>query len=127
MDNSITYGKIENGKYIPARYASVEQLEKEGYKPYLLDLVSKLNADSAVIQDGEIVDISETDGYKSKIAKQEKEAKIAEIAAKIDELDKKRIRAGFEPSIKNEASGQTWLEYYTLQIQNLRDQIIALN
>jgi len=48
------------------------------------------------------------------------------LQAQIDELDKKRIRAGFEPTLKDETSGQTWLEYYTLQIQDLRDQIAAL-
>lgn len=41
----------------------------------------------------------------------------------IEDLDKKRIRAGFEPSVKDETTGQTWLEYYTLQIQNIRTQI----
>lgn len=48
------------------------------------------------------------------------------LKEQIDELDKKRIRAGFEPSVKDEETGQTWLEYYTAQIQALREEISSL-
>lgn len=50
-------------------------------------------------------------------------AKRDNLKAKIKELDFQRVRAGFEPSIKNETTGQTWLEYYTQQIQDLRNQL----
>lgn len=46
--------------------------------------------------------------------------------SQIEELDKKRIRAGFEPSVKDESTGQTWLEYYNQQIADLRAQITTL-
>lgn len=75
---------------------------------------------------GEIIDISETDEYKLNIAAKEKESKINELTEQINEIDKKRIRAGFEPAIKDEITGQTYLEYYTAQIIELRNQISSL-
>ena len=42
------------------------------------------------------------------------------------EIDFKRIRAIAEPQLKDEVSGQTWLEFYTNQISDLRAQISAL-
>ena len=66
----------------------------------------------------------ETDEYKAKeaavIAFQEKQ----QLLNQIDELDKKRIRAVCEPSQKDE--NQTWLEYYTNQIIELRQQLQEL-
>lgn len=47
--------------------------------------------------------------------------------SQIDELDKKRIRAIAEPSIKDTTTGQTWINYYTAQIQILRQQIKEIN
>lgn len=44
----------------------------------------------------------------------------------IKEMDEKRIRALAEPSIKDEISGQSWLEYYTQQIIELRTEITEL-
>lgn len=74
----------------------------------------------------EIVDISNTTEYQAKIKARENAVKKAAFQAQIDELDKKRVRAGFEPSIKDETTGQTWLEYYNLQVQELREQIANL-
>jgi hypothetical protein len=46
------------------------------------------------------------------------------VQCKINGLDLKRVRAMAEPSIKDETTGQTWLEFYTLQIQELRTQFL---
>ena len=46
------------------------------------------------------------------------------VQTKINELELKRVRAIAEPSVKDETTGQTWLEFYTLQIQELRTQIL---
>lgn len=46
------------------------------------------------------------------------------LQAQINELDIKRIRAIVEPSKKTET--QTWLEYYTEQIVELRTRISEL-
>ena len=47
------------------------------------------------------------------------------VQNKINELELKRVRALAEPSVKDETTGQTWLEFYTLQIQELRTQMLA--
>lgn len=47
-----------------------------------------------------------------------------EILEKLVELDKKRIRAIAEPSLKDEE--QTWLEYYNAQISGLRDELAEI-
>ena len=60
------------------------------------------------------------------IAQQEKENLIKNLQLRIEEFDKKRIRAISEPQLKDETSGQTWLEYYTEQIRAIRLQISAL-
>lgn len=74
----------------------------------------------------EIADISNTHEYQAKIKARENAVKKAAFQAQIDELDKKRVRAGFEPSVKDETTGQTWLEYYNLQVQELRNQLAEL-
>lgn len=48
----------------------------------------------------------------------------SEILAELEELDKKRIRAIAEPSMKDEK--QTWLEYYNLQISGLRNELAEI-
>jgi len=76
--------------------------------------------------DGILTDISDTPEYKDKIAQREKESTLINLKSQIDELDRQRIRAIAEPSLKDSQSGQTWLEYYTGQIQALRVQIAQL-
>lgn len=44
-----------------------------------------------------------------------------EIQTELEELDKKRIRAIAEPSMKDE--NQTWLEFYNNQIKELRKEL----
>lgn len=56
----------------------------------------------------------------------ENKAKKLNLQLQINNLDLKSIRALREDGIKDEASGQTWLEYYTSQIQDLRSQIAEL-
>ncbi len=73
------------------------------------------------VQNGQLVDISDTDNYKAKVAQQQKEIKLANLKLQVEELDQKRIRSIAEPTQKD--ANQTWLEYYTQQIQDLRQQI----
>ena len=51
---------------------------------------------------------------------------IAEMENLLDELDIKRIRAFCEPSVKDESTGETWLDYYNAQIFELREKIQKL-
>lgn len=48
----------------------------------------------------------------------------AEIEKELEELDKKRIRAVCEPSLKDEDT--TWLEFYNEQIEKLRKELSSL-
>ncbi len=51
--------------------------------------------------------------------------RLNEIQAELDELDRKRIRAIAEPSLKDE--NITWLEYYNSQISKLRNEYTQLS
>lgn len=53
-------------------------------------------------------------------------AKKATLQIQIDALDVKSIRALREGGLKDEATGQTWVEYYTAQIAALRAEIASL-
>ena len=55
------------------------------------------------------------------IQAEENENKKLEIQKQLDELDKKRIRAVCEPSMKTET--QSWLDYYNEEIQKLREML----
>lgn len=76
------------------------------------------------IVNGVFTDISQTPEYAAKKQVEDKAVLKLELQKQIDELDKKRIRAIAEPAIKD--GEQTWLEYYTQQIQAVRTQIAAL-
>lgn len=78
------------------------------------------------IVDGVFADITNTEAYRSKAVAEEKAAQALDLTAQIKALDEKRIRAIAEPSIKDETTGATWLEYYTARIVELRTQIVAL-
>lgn len=51
--------------------------------------------------------------------------RLNEIQAELDELDRKRIRAIAEASLKDENT--TWLEYYNSQISELRNEYTQLS
>lgn len=65
-----------------------------------------------------------TEEYKAKIKVQEDQLKKESLQSQIDELDIKRIRAIAEGGNYN--SGVTWLDYYTSEIQKLRQEFISL-
>lgn len=75
------------------------------------------------LEDG-IVKINEN--YETDIEKLNLQLEINGLNESIKELDLKRIRAICEPSVKDETTGQTWLEYYNAQILDLRSQIQTL-
>lgn len=73
-----------------------------------------------IMQDGEpIIDPD----YESKQAQKQEELRIEEIKSRLTELDKKRIRAICENEIKDEETGETWLEYYNEQVKKLRNRL----
>lgn len=77
-------------------------------------------------QNGILVDVSNSAAYNQIKISKENAARQIELQTQIDELDKKRIRAIAEPALKDAQNGQTWLEYYTLQIQALRGEIAQM-
>lgn len=100
-------------------------------KPYLdyeyVDIdYSTFDPEKYNVVEGVLTDISRTQEYLDKASQREKEAILSDLKLQIKDLDEKRVRAVCEPEIKDMESGQTWLEYYTQQIQALRAQIVAL-
>lgn len=55
----------------------------------------------------------------------ENEIRANEIRYELEELDKKRVRAIAEPSLKDEDT--TWLEYYNAQIEELRKELAEIS
>ena len=54
------------------------------------------------------------------------EQKISALQRLIEKVDKKIIRAICEPSIKDEETGETWLDFFNKEVQNLRNEITKL-
>lgn len=73
-----------------------------------------------------IIDLRESEHYIAKQTENENAARIAEIKSKLNALDVKRIRAMLEPSVKDETTAETWLEFYNKQIFDLRDELNSL-
>lgn len=68
-------------------------------------------------------ELVQTEAHKAQVAEREKEARKIKLISMIQELDSKRVRASLEPSVKDEATGQTWLGFYNQQIADLRVQL----
>lgn len=79
-----------------------------------------------IVKNGELTNISQSPEYIKKVKEEENFTKKIELQNQINELDLKRIRAIAEPQLKDASSGQTWLEFYTLQIQAIRAEIGSL-
>lgn len=78
------------------------------------------------VQEGVLVDVSNTPEYLAAQEALNKENLKKELEQRLGELDIKRIRAICEPQIKEMETGQTWLEYYNQQIKALREQIALI-
>ncbi len=52
--------------------------------------------------------------------------RINEIHTELETLDTKRIRAVCEDEIKNESTGETWLDFYNGQVYDLRVELASL-
>ncbi|MBE7710244.1 MAG: hypothetical protein E7Z93_07355 [Cyanobacteria bacterium SIG32] len=77
------------------------------------------------VENGEIIDLRDTDEYKAEQAEKLKYERTQEIMTELDYLDKKRIRAICEPETVRD-DGKTWLEYYNEQISILREELALL-
>ena len=107
---------------------------------YWAELLTEQNKGKTIILcEGKVLAINESEytndkGVWEKLSKEEaqiKQLKIQneirknEIQRELDTLDKKRIRAIAEPSMKDE--NESWLEFYNKQIKTFRDELAQLN
>ena len=106
---------------------------------YWKKLLNEQNNGKIIINyQNSVIAVSENDYSKEnntwkKLTQKEKEIKqltiknairMQEIQDQLETLDKKRVRAIAEPSLKDENT--TWLEYYNKQIQELRKELSSL-
>ena len=76
-----------------------------------------------VYQNGKIVDNPNYENEKQEFFINER---INEIYTELYELDTKRIRAVCEDEVKDEKTGETWLDYYNSQVYDLRIELASL-
>lgn len=86
----------------------------------------ELNPDKYKEINGALSDISNTEEYKKMIEQNQLKIRKSEIERALYELDTKRVRAMCEPSVKDDATGETWLEYYNNQAIELRNELNQL-
>lgn len=114
------YVKIRNNKLL-----SWSENYREGYEYVDIDYTD-FSPEEYLIKNGELIDMSDTDYYKDEIQEQAILKAKEILKEQLRELDLKRIRSVCEPMLKDQENGQTWMEYYTEQIKDLRRQIAAL-
>lgn len=131
------YGTKNNkdyGFYLEKFENSIEITDK-----YWEELLQAQNNGKSIIKyENSVIAVSSEDyleenGNWKKLTEAEKEARqltiknalrTKEIQAELETLDKKRIRAIAEPSLKDENT--TWLEHYNSQIKTLREELNSL-
>ena len=106
-------------------WSDIEEVEPDEWdKAMITDI--QTNPDKYKVVNGILTDISNTDEYKDFLHQQKVQIRKSEIERQLLELDTKRIRAMCEPSIKDESTGETWLDYYNTQVAQLRKELNSL-
>lgn len=117
------YIYIENGKINGC--GQVEQLDSttqnieiddNTYNEFLEDNLKY------IFDSGKII---KNPNYQKEKTTKELKSKIEELKLQLDELDKKRIRAVCENTIKEEATNQTWLDFYNKEAAEIRQKITS--
>lgn len=137
------YAKLINGnvEFAPQNKGSImnynldeDLMLADGYKPLLEEEIPNTNRkfeflyeenEENIIKSIRYLESEET--YISRTQFEDLERSRLLIKEKIKQTDLKRIRALCEPSIKDETTGETWLEYYTKQILQYREELNNLN
>ena len=102
-------------------------------------LTEQGNGKTIILFEGKVLAVNESkytnvNGVWKKLSEEEartkqlniqNEIRKNEIQRELDALDKKRIRAIAEPSMKDE--NESWLEFYNKQIKIFRDELSQLN
>lgn len=118
IKNSVLYefaDKIENMSYYSDEVQEFKDVSVFDYQT---------NKDKYKIQNGKLVDISQTEEYLAKVAEEEKLAKKEDIQNKLEELDLKCIRAMREGGVDKD--GIPFLEKYQSEIIELREEYNSL-
>ena len=76
-----------------------------------------------IYKNGKIIDNPNFENEKQAFFIKER---ISEIYSELDALDSKRIRAVCEDEVKNEKTGETWLDFYNSQVYDLRIELASL-
>ncbi len=112
---------------------STELMLKDGYKPVLsaelpdTDRLYEISYIETSENISEVINYLESEEeYQIRKNNENIQIDIDLLNSKIIELDLKRIRAVCEPSVKDENTGETWLEFYNAQVLDLRNQINTL-
>ncbi len=115
----IENGKINGGGEISRLDTEIKNIEVDDitFQNYI-DEPNKF-----IYQNGKIV---QNPNYEKQTKQLQINNEISQLKSQMDELDKKRIRAICENSIKDEQLNQTWLDYYNNEAKNLRTKINEL-
>ena len=120
----MNYIYIENEKIIgcgefPVTNDDISNTEvsEEIYTQYLKD------TDKFIWDNGTIKENPEYDSIKKR---KRINAEIEQVNEKLSILDLKRIRAVCEDEVRNEKTGETWLDFYNSQIYDLRTKLKSL-
>lgn len=131
-ETKIAYAPINKGSIINYNL-DTETLIADGYKKLIKcelpsngrAYVMKYREDATNVY--EYIDfIEDEERFNARIQQENYELETGRITSLINDLDIKRIRALCEPSVKNDETGETWLEYYNAQIIELREELKGL-
>ncbi|MBQ8460467.1 hypothetical protein IJ541_10255 [bacterium] len=93
------------------------EVSDEIYQTYISEPLKYAYIDSKIVENPNYEDLKQQQIINSR---------IDEINLKLEEYDKKRIRAVCEDEIKDEKTGETWLDYYNEKIYDLRIELKSL-
>lgn len=112
--------QIFNGDYweIVADYRGQKQINLETLEVSTVNKLGELDLGYMIYSD-----YLKSELYTEFLTHQKLKEKYYEILSKINDLDIKRIRAICEAEIKDSTTGETWLDYYTKQIKELRKNL----
>ena len=130
-ETEIEFAPLNKGNILNyASESNKDMLLADGYKEFIsaekpdtdrLYNIKYVNNSETI---DEIISFIETEQEYTARKKSEKTKEETDpINAELNDLDLKRIRAVCEPSLKDETTGQTWLDYYNALILEKRNQL----
>ena len=113
-----------NGEYWE-KYPDFRGLEQINLDTMEITKVSSIGE----LKDGNVLysEYVRTEEYKNYLRRQEALNNRETLLAEMRDLDKKRIRAICEPSVKDASTGETWLDYYNSEMVDLRQRLLEVD